>query len=83
MYRDIAKEIIQEHDKSDPLFLYIAFQAVHSPFVDDDEYDTGMPEWYTGEKVYKSISVNIIGHRRQQYAQSLYLLDHSIHEVIE
>ena len=87
MYRDIAKEIIQEHDQSDPLFLYIAFQAVHAPFIDIDElsneFAKGMPEYYVGEKVYKSISENIIGHRRQQYAQSLYVMDKSIHEIIE
>ena len=28
-----AKKIIEEHDKSKPMFLYLAFMAVHTPFV--------------------------------------------------
>lgn len=31
---DLAVRKIQEHDQSFPLFLYIAFQSVHDPFVD-------------------------------------------------
>ena len=28
-----AKKIIEEHDQSKPMFLYLAFMAVHTPFV--------------------------------------------------
>ena len=33
VYLKEAKKIIEEHDKSKPLFLYLAFMAVHTPFV--------------------------------------------------
>ena len=83
LYRDIAKQIIVEHDQTNPLFLYIAFQAVHSPFIDSDEYANGIPEWYVGEKVSKVIASTVVGERREQFARALYILDSSIKEIVE
>ena len=31
VYRERAKKIIQEHDQSKPMFLYLSYQAVHTP----------------------------------------------------
>jgi arylsulfatase A-like enzyme len=33
LYKDLAVEIIESHDQTTPLFLYLPFQAVHTPFV--------------------------------------------------
>ena len=33
MYAKEAMKIIEEHDKSKPMFLYLAFMALHTPFV--------------------------------------------------
>jgi hypothetical protein len=54
-YRDKAIEIIQSHDLSTPLFLYIAMQAVHSPFDDIKESFDEIPEDYISQDVYSQI----------------------------
>ena len=38
LYRDLAVDIIENHDPSESLFLYLPFQAVHDPF-EDLSYD--------------------------------------------
>jgi hypothetical protein len=42
-YRDQAKEIIKKHDASEPMFLFLSFQAVHSPFFDKNKFENGIP----------------------------------------
>ena len=56
-YRDKAVRIIEEFDFYDdhPLMLYVAFQAVHDPFIDDEEFANGIPTGYLKESMYTSI----------------------------
>ena len=59
-YRDKAIEIIEAHNISEPLFLYMAFQAVHDPFIDVAEsYATGVPKSYLSEGIYDLIHANV------------------------
>jgi hypothetical protein len=57
LYKDAAVTIIENHDFSqNPLFLYLAFQAVHEPFVDVEEsFEDGVPSDYLDSSVYNLI----------------------------
>lgn len=52
-YRDKAKEIIKKHDSSDPMFLFLSFQAVHSPFFDKNKFENGIPTEYVSSSIEK------------------------------
>jgi len=87
-YRDHAVSIIQEHDTSDPLFLYLSFQAVHDPFVDNNNYLSGIPKSYlegiisdNNKTMYDRIISDVKGRKRRQYAMSLVLLDEAVESV--
>jgi arylsulfatase I/J len=87
LYRDRAVEIIEQHDVDVPLFLYVAFQAVHDPFsdLDDDsefaDYATGIPSEYFSTSVNSQITNKITGARRQQYVSALALMDTAIGDI--
>ena len=74
LYREVAVRIIEEHDAADPLFLYLAFNAVHVPFNDiPDEFPNGYreaPDAWLSEGVQVNIS-----HRSPSYT-SLTSLPH-------
>lgn len=55
LYRDKAIDTIKEHNKSSPLFMYIAFQAVHDPFIDLNHHSKGVPKEYLRDGVYDQI----------------------------
>lgn len=57
-YKDKAIEIIESHDQATPLFLYLAFQAVHSPFQDKD--GKTVMDIFEATSEYDSISVSTI-----------------------
>jgi arylsulfatase A-like enzyme len=82
-YTTKAVNIIQEHDTSTSLFLYIAYQAVHDPFVDYGKHSEGMPDSYIDDTVLTKIHQNIVGTTRQEYVKSLYLLDKGVGEIVD
>jgi arylsulfatase A-like enzyme len=82
-YTSKAISIIQEHSYETPLFLYLAYQAVHDPFIDFGIYENGMPDSYIDDNILKSIHLNITGRLRQEYAKSLYMLDKSVGELYD
>ena len=82
-YTSKAISIIQDHSYETPLFLYLAYQAVHDPFIDFGIYENGMPDSYIDDDILISIHQNITGRLRQEYAKSLYMLDKSVGDALE
>lgn len=82
-YTSKAISIIQDHSYETPLFLYLAYQAVHDPFIDFGIYENGMPDSYIEDDILSSIHHNITGRLRQEYAKSLYMLDKSVGELYD
>ena len=80
-YTNHALKIIDEHDKSDPMFLYLAYQAVHDPFVDYGIHKWGMPDEYLDDDVRESIEKNVVGSMRKQYVKSLNVLDKGVGQI--
>lgn len=54
-YRDKAVQIIEEHNMSQPMFMYLAFQAVHDPFTDINHHSKGVPKEYLSDGIYDKI----------------------------
>jgi arylsulfatase A-like enzyme len=82
-YTNKAVNIIQEHDTSSSLFLYVAYQAVHDPFVDYGKHSEGIPDSYIDSDILTEIKKTITGVTRQEYVKSLYLLDKGVGEIVE
>jgi arylsulfatase A-like enzyme len=80
-YTNHAVDRIESHDQSTPLFLYLAYQAVHDPFVDHGNYRKGMPDEYLPDDVLTQIHESVVGDMRQEYSKSLYMLDASIGRI--
>ena len=81
LYRDKAIEIITKHDLSEPLFLYIGFQAVHDPFMDINHHSNGIPIEYLPDGMLAKIRSGVIGHKRRQYAMALTILDDAVGDI--
>jgi arylsulfatase A-like enzyme len=83
LYQDAAVSVINNHDyDSSPLFLYMAFQAVHEPFIDDrDKYSNGIPKDYLSGEVYNYIKSTFPGTTEQQYYMALGVVDGAIEEI--
>lgn len=77
-YTNHALSIIDSHPVEDPLFLYLAYQAVHDPFVDYGKHKSGMPDEYLSDEVLTKIHTKVKGRQRQEYIKALYLLDASV-----
>ena len=69
LYADKAKEAIDNHDKSKPMFLYVSFQAAHSPLE--------VPEEYT--EAYSDIQDT----DRRQYAGMIAAMDEAVKNITE
>lgn len=81
-YRNKAKDIISSHDQSNPLFLFMSFQAVHDPFVDIDIHLNGIPKEYVAEETYEKIISEVKGRKRRQYAMSLSIMDSAVSDIV-
>ena len=82
-YTNKAVEIIENNGADSPLFLYVAYQAVHDPFVDYGKYDTGIPDSYFEDAVLSEIRSSVVGKTRQEYAKALYLLDKGVGQIVD
>ena len=81
-YRDKAVKIIYNHDYDDaPLFMYLAFQGVHDPFHDYNEYSNGIPKTYVTSDEWDNIHTSVVGLERRQYALALKLMDDSVKKI--
>ncbi|XP_071094083.1 arylsulfatase B-like isoform X1 [Haliotis cracherodii] len=49
-FTDVATDIIQRHNKSRPLFLYLPFQAVHAPIEVPEKYEAMYPNIQTEDR---------------------------------
>jgi hypothetical protein len=61
LYREWALDFIENHDfESSPMFMYLAFQAVHDPFADnDDTFPDGIPDDYLSNEANSYIENNV------------------------
>jgi arylsulfatase A-like enzyme len=82
-YTNKAVEIIENNGVDSPLFLYVAYQAVHDPFIDYGKYDTGIPDSYFEDSVLSQIRSSIVGKTRQEYAKALYLMDKGVGQIVD
>ena len=82
LYRDKAVAVIERHDyEASPMFLYLAMQAVHDPFYDFDNFESGIPKSYLAEDMYAQIVSDVSGRKRRQYAMALRLMDEAVESV--
>jgi arylsulfatase A-like enzyme len=83
LYTNKAVDIINSHDSSSSsLFLYLAYQAVHDPFVDYGKHSDGIPDSYIDADILSQIQNTVSGVTRQEYVKSLYLLDKGVGEIV-
>ncbi|GFO38158.1 arylsulfatase j-like [Plakobranchus ocellatus] len=75
LFRDEAVRIIEDHDKSEPLFLYLPFQAVHSGNSDGPHLQA--PSSYIEKFSY------IENMQRRKYAAMLSALDDAVGDVYD
>lgn len=68
IYGDRAREIIRNHDKSKPLFLYLPFQSVHSPVQVPDRF--------------KNLYPHIQNPKRKEYCGMVSALDEAVGKVV-
>jgi arylsulfatase A-like enzyme len=80
LYRDVAVETINNHDKSKPLFMYLAFQAVHDPF--EDISNMTIPDEFMRPGVADQIAESVVGTKRQEYAKTLNVLDQAVEDIV-
>jgi arylsulfatase A-like enzyme len=86
LFRDKAISVIEQYDfMKNPLFLYLAFQAVHTPYLDIDSYLTGVPPSYfpANSTLYQDMSIRLnSSSNRFHYGLSLALMDLAIESIV-
>jgi len=83
LYRDKALNVIDHHNFAKPLFMYLAFQAVHDPFYDDRIYTSGIPSGYLSDEVHTKIMKGVVGRKRRQYAMALNVMDSAVESIYD
>ena len=82
-YRSKAIDVIEHHDQTVPLFLYLPFQAVHDPFSDIREGGDGaVPRDFVPAATQARIASEVVGAKRTEYAYSLVILDQAVGEIV-
>jgi arylsulfatase A-like enzyme len=69
-----ATQIIAAHDVSSPLFLYVAWNAVHNDVSISAEFETS--------DLFRMITVNVTDYTRSLLAGALYLVDNQTHTIM-
>jgi arylsulfatase A-like enzyme len=85
LYRDWAISYIESHDfDASPMFMYIAFQAVHDPFSDEEgTFPDGIPSSYVDDDTYAYVTEAAAGLVPQQYMLSLSVLDSAVSDIFD
>ena len=83
LYQDKAVATIHAHDYDEsPLFMYLSFQAVHTPFADvHSTYPDGIPDDYLDSDVLEYIDKTYRGMNQQQYSKALNIMDTAVKSV--
>ena len=83
LFRDKAVKAISKHDYTEsPLFMYLAWQAVHDPF-EDFSFPDGLPKSYLETpSMHGLIQSGVDGRKRRQYAMSLNVLDSAVNSIV-
>ena len=77
-YGGKAVEIINSHNYSHPMFLFMSIPTVWNPNYDDEESACALPVRYKKMQLYKRIFQDVVGPNRRQFAVSLALLDEMV-----
>lgn len=84
-YTNKSLEIIDKHaqadDNTNPFFLYLALQNVHSPFFDILPFDNLTTDSYVPNDILSIIHTHASGNIRREYLKSLYLLDQAVASI--
>jgi hypothetical protein len=59
LYKDLAIETIYGHDQSNPMFMYLAFQAVHVPFQEHKSGGKTIADDFIDSTVYDKIMTDV------------------------
>lgn len=83
LYQDKAILAIQTHDfVESSMFLYLAFQAVHNPFSDNQAtFPNGIPDSYVNASVLEYIDRKIKGTTHTQYHMAMSIMDTAVANV--
>jgi arylsulfatase A-like enzyme len=83
LYRDWAVQYINGHDfDKSSMFMYLAFQAVHSPWADNDQsFGEGIPRGLARQDAYAYVEENVNGAAQKQYQLALAIMDSAIGDI--
>jgi len=82
-YRDHAIDIINKHDQTNPLFLFLSIQAPHSPYDDHiTEYTDGIPTNYISPEALEDIESDVTGVQMVQYGMMLATVNDAVVDIV-